>query len=719
VLLFEPLENRLLLTFVAPASGRSDISLDASWQFIRTDVSGAQAKTFNDSSWSTVSLPHTWNALDAQDGGDNYYQGIGWYRKHFTIPSNLAGKDLMLKFDGAMLETNVYVNGTLVGGHKGGYSAFTFDITPFVKVGADNVLAVKVDNSNDPNVIPVVGGTSPDYPKWGGLYRDVHLLASNPIQINQLDMGSSGVSINQAHSFTGHPQIQIAVEMRDDMTKNAMMTATSIVVDHKGKVITTMTSAPTLVQANSVATIHMTSTMKNPHFWDGVNDPYLYTIYTQVTDGKNVTDVDPEPFGARYYSYDATHGFMLNGKPYDLHGVSYYTDRLNEGDATTAAQRAEDIGLIKEMGATTVRLAHFQHASDEYTLLDQDGLIAISEIPLGANYNDSAAFTNNLKQQLTEMMKQTDNHPSVVFLSLANEMPSTADANNLIQTLQTTAKALNSTLITMAQSNDYIDNNVLALPTDLQGFNKYYGWYIKEIKDFPTWLDSLHKDHPNDPVVVSEYGAGGSLIQHQAHPSKPVSTKTSLHPEEYEDIFHENYWADIKARPWILGSWAWSMFDTASDFRNEGDTPGRIDKGFITFDHKTKKDPFYFYKANWTTTPVLYITSRTWTDRPTATNDVKIYSNLPSVTLTINGKTIGTMSPNSIKIALWANQTLKSGANTIKVTGSVNGQSFSDSVTWDVMSTSATPASLAQQAPSLFSSNSVQPNPNDPLKILS
>jgi len=677
----ESLEPRWLLSavtaYVPPTVARTSISLDSAWRFHKGDVAGAQAVGFNDSSWSSISVPHTWNALDGQDGGNNYYRGVGWYRRHLALPTSDAGRELFLQFDGADITADIFVDGTEIGSHAGGYTAFAFDVTSDVHVGADNVIAVKVSNARNLPVAPV----SADYTFDGGIYRDVHLLVLNKLHVDPLNAGSPGVFLQTTDVSAASATLQATVDVRNDLATKQNFTVRTVVVDASGNVVKTLTTAGSLA-AHSGAAFSSTAIIAHPHLWDGRNDPYLYSAYAQVTSSTGTTDVVQQPLGFRWFQITVNDGFFLNGQPYDLHGVDFHQDRLNEGWAITPADTQQDVSLIDEIGATAVRLSHYPHSQLTYNLLDRDGILAWSEIPLVNTISSAPGFADNALQQLREMILQNFNHPSVFVWGLFNEISGSGalDPNPLIAQLNALAHQLDPTRLTTAASNattrDPVNHH-----TDVIAFNRYYGWYYGTLADVPAALDALHAGLPNTPVGLSEYGAGASIFQHTVNPTGIVAA-SSFHPEEYQDLFHEAYWAAISTRKYLWCKFVWNMFDFASDNRAEGDTSGRNDKGLITFDRKTKKDAFYFYKANWSSSPVLYIADRRFTQRTSPTTNVKIYSNCDSVTLKVNGVVIGTLKPSAIHVFNWTGVHLATGVNTIQVTGTRGGKTYTDSCTW-------------------------------------
>jgi beta-galactosidase len=657
--------------------GRTLLSLDESWQFIRQDVDGAEMVGFDDSSWTPVNLPHTWNNLDGQDGGNDYYRGIGWYRKHFTVPAQLSGKELFIKFDGAFFRTDLYVNGTFIGEHRGGFAAFVWDLTPYLTIGGDNVLAVLVDNSLDPNGPPLSG----DFTMDGGLYRHVHFIATDPLHVSLTDYASPGVYLQQTNVSASSADLQITTKLQNDSPASRQTTVTATIFDAAGNVVQTLTSNAA-VDSGAESDVVQTTTLASPHLWNGRSDPYLYQVLVQVLDSTSGTVVDQvkQPLGLRYYSIDPNSGFYLNGQYLDLHGVSFHQDRLNQGWAISDEDQMEDIGMILEIGATFVRLSHYQHPPKTYELLDQVGLVAWSEIPLIDSVTNSTDFFDNATQQLVEMIRQNYNHPAVMVWGMYNELGNDPISQGLVSQLIGVAHTEDPTRLT-TDASDLAPWDAISFLPDVNGFNEYFGWYYGTYNDFAPWADSTHYSYSQRVIGVSEFGAGASIYQHEDNPPQPDPNGT-WHPEEYQDLFHEVYWTQMQTRPFLWCKSVWNMFDFASDVRSDGDTPGRNDKGLVTYDRLTRKDAFYWYKSNWTDDPVLYITSRRYVDRPSNTVDVKVYSNLGAVQLSVNGTVIGTQTSTN-NIFLWSGVTLAAGANTIEVTATQGNTTYTDDVTWN------------------------------------
>ena len=662
--------------YMPPLTQRVDSLLDSNWRFILQDVAGAQAPDFDDSSWTNLNLPHTWNNLDGQDGGNNYYRGVGWYRSHFTPDASETNNEFFLKFDGAFLVADVWVNGNFLGEHQGGFAAFVFDATPFINLGADNVIAVRANNAFNADVPPL----NADFTFFGGLYRDVHLLVTAPVQVSPLDYGSPGIYLATTDVSSNSADLEVTA-----VVSNATATAQDIIVrtvvtDAATNMVAALTNELTL-PAQSVSNVITSSTIMNPHLWNGLGDPYLYQTFTEVWAGTNLLDVVAQPLGIRSFYVDPTNGFFLNGQPYDLHGVNLHQDWLNCGWALTNAQRDTNFMFLKEIGATFLRLSHYEHNDYTYQLADQNGLCVWSEVPVIDYITESPAFYTNTLQQLREMIRQRYNHPSVVCWSVYNEITRNAGpvTTNLInQEVQLVAQEDPTRFSTAASTAS--DGDPSTLYTQLIAFNQYYGWYLSPLNGIGAWADNIHSNYPNRCIGVSEYGAGGSIYQHSENPSFPTNTGTSFHPEEWQDLVIETNWQVMAARPFLWCKLVWTSFDFASDGRDEGDTPGRNDKGLVTFDRQVCKDAFYYFQANWTTNPMVYITGHTFTNRLTNVITAKVYANCDSVELFVNGTSQGGVTSSNC-IFTWP-VSLSPGANNVLAVGIKGASNVTDSLTW-------------------------------------
>jgi beta-galactosidase len=667
-------------TTTASAAARLELGFNRPWRFIRQDVAGAEAINFDDSAWQTVNLPHTWNNLDGQDGGGNYYRGAAWYRRHFKPGSQLAGRSLFLKFDGAATTADVFVNGTLAGTHKGNFAAFCFDVTSLLHVGQDNIIAVRVDNAATEDIAPL----SADFTVFGGLYRDVHLLALDNLSVSPLDYASPGVSIKQVAVTPEQAELEATTKLRNANSASKLATIHYLITDREGRTAREL-SAPATVEAGASTDIVQRITLAKPHLWNGRPDPYLYQLTVEVRDGKRLTDGVTQPFGVRSFRVDPDQGFFLNDRHYPLYGVSRHQDRVDKGWAIGSAEHEEDFRLIEELGCTAVRLAHYQHAQHFYDLCDRGGLVVWAESPLVNAIGPSAAFADNARTQLTELVKQSFNHPSIVCWCLFNELHSKTSWNDapaswdLVPELNKLVKQLDPTRLSTSAACIRADDP-LNFVTDIIGFNRYTGWYFGAPTYWPNTLDELRQKLPSRAIGISEYGAGASIQQHELNPQQP-KTDSHWHPEEWQCTVHEAAWKAMKERPWLWCAFVWNMFDFAVDNRDEGDHAGRNDKGLVTYDRKTKKDAFYWYKANWSDTPFVYITSRRFVNRVEPKTPVKIYSNCGAVELRINGVSQPSLRSDD-HIFLWKDMTLNRGKNRIEATGVWAGKKCTDSCVW-------------------------------------
>jgi beta-galactosidase len=661
----------------AAVPSRDDTLLGDGWRFSKADAAGAEAPAFDDGTWESISVPHTYNALDGQDGGGDYYRGVAWYRRRFEAPADMSGRRAFLGFDAANTRADVYLNGVLLGSHSGGFSAFRFDATEALVPG-ENVLAVKVDNASSADVPPLQA----DFTFFGGLYRDVHLTLTNDLHLDLLDHGSSGVYLKTGNVSAASADVSARVRVTNSGTAAQVADVVLSVLDGAGTSVATLTTSASVPPGETLE-LPLSGTIDSPHLWQGRSDPYLYSARVELTRGGSPVDSLTQPLGFRSFAVDPELGFTLNGQPYDLHGVNRHQDRLGRGWAIGKPEHDEDMAQIVEIGATAIRLAHYQHADYFYELCDRMGMLVWAEIPLVDATTDSPAFTDNARQQLTELIRQSQNHPSIVVWGIGNEQRmSDAPSNALLASLAELVRAEDDSRLSTYAHCCGADTSPLTKHADLVGYNYYYGWYMGNYDQVGSWADGLRISQPGLRFSLSEYGAGASVLQHEDPPRQPSPTAL-FHPEEYQSALHESTWLALAARPFIWGKFIWNMFDFASDGRNEGDTPGRNDKGLVTYDRQTKKDAFYWYKANWSSEPLAYITSRRFVVRTTEAVDVKVYSNLDSVTLSVNGAAVGEPQPVIDRRARWTAVPLALGDNIVEVVANGSaGQNASDSVTW-------------------------------------
>jgi beta-galactosidase len=664
---------RFSLADTRPQNGARDIlSLDANWHFLRSDATDGNSTNIDGKMWKTIDLPHSYNADDGLDA--NTYRGPAWYRRTVTLPKTAANKRTYIEFDGAALATDVWINGTNVGRHEGGYARFRFDITPHIKAGA-NVVAVRVDNSKLPHVAPLSG----DFTVFGGLYRSVRLVTTRDVHFDMLDYGSSGVAFKAMDVTAKSAALNWTARLANDRKQAAKVKLVVRLRDAKQKAVATVSKAVTL-PPQAVTPVSLDTVLDAPHLWQGVDDPYLYTSEVElVAEAAKPAPLDRVSFnvGIRDIRLDPDKGLLLNGKVYDVHGVNlHHTVRPGKGPAVTDAEIDEDFALFDDIGNTGMRFAHYQHAQHEYDLADRKGYLIWTEIPLVNAVNASEAFQANIQQQLRELIRQNINHPSVFVWGIGNEVLKVdEDSARTLAALQKIAKEEDPTRPTAYANCCSEIDGPQSSHSDAIASNIYFGWYNGEFADFGPWMDANRAKRPTTPQAISEYGAGASVKQQEDPPQKPQHDGP-WHPEQYQTLYHESAWKQLEARPWLWANYIWVGFDFASAGRKEGDSIGINDKGLITYDRKVKKDAYFWYQANWTTKPMVYITSRRHTLRKTAEVEVKVYSNQQTVSLRMNGQDLG---PQLVvdRVARWKVK-LVPGNNRIEATT----DALADTVEW-------------------------------------
>jgi beta-galactosidase len=655
---------------------RQDQLLNSDWRFRLDDVRGAETNGFDDSGWQTVSLPHNWGWEDAQ-AGRPHYRGPGWYRRELKVEVQL-GKRFFLRFEAASLVADVYLNGKLEGEHRGGFGAFCFEITKDLSDTGTNILAVRVDNTRAPDIAPLDG----DFSVYGGLYRPVHLLVTERETFTPMDHGSPGVAWRQTSVTTAEAALDVTAQISNGSKAKTLLTLVVSVFDADGKAAAHSEQSVTLAPRDT-APYFLRVTVPQPHLWNGRKDPYLYKAVVELRSTNGVLDRVEQPLGLRFYSVDPDRGFFLNGQSYPLHGVDRHQDYMNKGWAISEADMEEDVGLLKELGANVVRCAHYQHSDYFYSLCDKAGILVWAEIPQVNVIRDTPEFENTSRDQLLDLIRQNINHPAIFVWSLGNEIGSHSDdPHGELQDLAAVAHGEDPTrptiMATMTDARPQM-NKI----TDVLGWNIYPGWYRGAKEDYGRQLDGLRETSRHGGFYLSEYGAGANAAQHEQNPVHP-KPGGPWHPEEWQSEVHEAAWAAIKQRPFVWGAFVWCMFDFAVSTRHEGGVEGLNDKGLVTRDRKTKKDAFYFYKANWSDEPTLYITSRRFTERTNAITDVKIYANVKEPELFINGISQGKRVEGDNGVFVWKDVALSPGKNKISARAQANGQTLIDECVWNL-----------------------------------
>jgi len=669
----------LALAFSFSLYARESTLLDSGWRFKLGEADGAQNVRFGERSdkfWPTVSVPHCWGWEDAQQGRE-YYQGPGWYRRELDVTPE-TDKRYFLRFEAAGSVADVYLNGRLLGRHRGAFGAFAFEITTNLSATGTNVLAVRVSNAPEPDLAPLGG----DFPLYGGLYRPVHLIVTGEENFTLTDHGSPGVAWRQTSVTGTQAVLDVAAQISVRQDRKQPLTFAARVFDAIGNCIASNETGITISAATNMTSPYwLRLVVPQPHLWSGRPDPYLYRAVVELRSTNGVVDAVGQPLGLRYYSVDPDKGFLLNGKPYPVYGVCRHQDRPDKGWAISEADQDEDLQIIEELGATAVRCAHYQHSDYFYDLCDEAGILVWAEIPQVNVVHDTPAFEEGSRNQLLDLIRQNINHPSIFAWSLFNEIgPGSDDPHRNLQDLNLVARGEDPTRPTIAATRTEKFPQMNKIP-DWLGWNLYYGWYTGKKDELGKALDKYRDSSRQGGFCLSEYGAGANVTQHEENPPPP-KWSGSWHPEEYQSAVHEANWAAIRARPFVWGSFIWNLFDFTSYFRREGDVQGVNDKGLVTRDRKVKKDAFYFYQANWSDLPVLYLTSRRFTERTNGVTDVKIYSNAGQVELLLDGKSQGKREDGTNCVFIWKDIQLKPGANRVEARAERGGIELSDSCVW-------------------------------------
>ena len=665
----------LSLVFVTTVSSarRAVIPLNNDWLF-------RFSHEVHKESGHKVALPHTWNAVDALSGKPDYKRGIGNYSRSLFVPASWQGRRIFIRFEGANTTTDLFLNGKHIGEHRGGYGAFIFELTDKIIYGAKNQLLVRVNNAEQLDVMPLVG----DFNFYGGIYRNVALLLTNDVCISPLDYASPGIYLRQIKVDAQQADVKADV-MLDNPTDKTQQVEVAVEVFSGDKAIIKQQKSIRLEAQAMVEKHTIPFTIRRPHLWNGTQDPFIYKVKVSLWQGKTLLDEVEQPLGLRSYKVDPARGFFLNGHHLQLHGVCRHQDRAVVGNALAPEDIREDVKLMCEMGVNAVRLAHYPHSSYAYDQMDRAGIVTWAEIPFvgpggyaDKGFVDSERFRANGKAQLCELIRQHFNHPSICFWGLFNELKYEDDnPSDYIHELNTLAHAEDSTRLTTCASNQMGEMNFI---TDVMAWNRYDGWYGSTPSTLATFLDEMHAKYPQLCIALSEYGAGASVRQQQDSLIQP-QPNSWWHPENWQTFYHIRNWDIISHRPFLWGSFVWNMFDFGAAHRTEGDRPGINDKGLVTHDRKTKKDAYYFYKANWNPEPMVYIAGKRCTERKKGDIDLWVFSNCKSVTLTINGKPLPALTPNDISLCTF-HITLQPGLNRIVAKGMKAGKAVKDE--WEV-----------------------------------
>ena len=604
---------------------RNIININENWKFIQEDAGLPSVYPEN---WQTVDVPHSWNAVDGCDGNGSYDRGQYWYAKTFETPMQpLAGGRVFVEFMGVNSEATVYVNGEKVTYHEGGYSTFRAEITDLCKDGEENLLVVAVNNKANDYVYP----QHADFTFYGGIYRDVNLISVPDAHFDLEYYGGPGIMVTPKPTECGGATFEI-----ESWVKNAdeNFTVQYSIFDEDGEEV-----GYAVRPADATKT---TIFVPDANLWD-FDEPYLYTVVAELQRRNETYDDIEVNVGVREFKCDPQEGFSINGVPTPLRGVSRHQDVMYLGNALTREEHYDDAYIIKELGANTIRLAHYQHSQDFYDACDELGFAIWAEIPFISVMSKNPAAHQNCIEQMKELIVQNYNHPSIMFWGVSNEILIGGISEQLVENhkeLNALCKEMDPTrLTTIAHVSFTPVDGPMHYITDTESYNHYFGWYGGKMEDNGPWLDNFHEKHPTICLGVSEYGCEGIITYHGPEP------KCKDYSEDYQALYHEHMAKVLDERPWIWSSHVWNMFDFGCAARNEGGVAGRNNKGLVTMDRKTKKDSYYIYKAYWNAEPMVHLCGKRYAQRAGEEREIKVYTNQDSVTLYLNGKEVATQEP--------------------------------------------------------------------------
>ena len=676
------------------------IDFNTDWKFKKGDDSVATKNDISDDEWDKITLPHCYNAEDIQSKASEsnligfrgkttgkkeygYYRGITWYRKSFTFAENINTKRIFLKFGAVSTIADVYVNEKHIVKHTNAFSAFTIEITEFLNpFGQENIIAVKVDNSKYSNLPPLSG----DFPIMGGIYRPVELLLKEKSCISPLDYGTEGIYISQTQVSKTNAKLEYKILLLNSELERNNFTIKTTVLDMDGNSVGQVTE--TVKSIKKDFTVSLLLEIENPHLWHGRKDPYLYTSCTRLVHKSEVLDEINISIGIRDIKFDPKKGFFLNGEPYFMSGVAKHQDKFGKGWALTKEDLELDHNIMYDLGIRALRLSHYQHPSYIYDLCDKSGILIWTEIPVVNTVSFDDEFLENATEALKALIRQNYNHPSVFLWGLFNEigMFQVKDPSPVIEKLNELAHKEDPYRLTTSAAISFSTiRKRLHRITDVLAINTYPGWYFGKPEDMTKFIRSYFKLRKKEKIGVSEYGAGGALSHHDQDPKK-VNTKGQWHPEEWQTRVHEITYPLIRNSTQTWGSFIWNMFDFAVPFRNEGDTPGLNDKGLVTYNRKTKKDVYFYYKAQWSDEPFIHLGSKRHVNRTEKSTPVRVYANQKKIFLWLNQEFIGEIpqvAPGCFQID---DISLAQGENHIRVGDSKECTGLIDECIWVLLS---------------------------------
>ncbi len=670
----------LVFTWSMTAQTRQVIPFNDNWQFKRGPFPQEQTvfRSQWEQKWKDISLPHTWNAKDMQMEHNKFYEGAAYYRKSFSVDTSWKEKQVFIKFEGVGQVTDIYVNDQFIGKHMGGYSAFSYNITSALKWEETNEVLVKADNTARPDVIPINHSL---FGVYGGIYRPVWLLVTDNAHFAVTDHASSGVYISQNNVSAKQADVQVKVKLVNETLQSRPLTLESKIMDANGKLISKKITKLDLA-ASGLQTYLQNYHLSRPHLWQGRKDPYLYKVICQLKDNGQVIDEVIQPLGLRQVEVVAGKGVFLNGEKYPMYGVCRHQDWWEIGSALENTHHDTDLEMIMEIGATTVRLAHYQQSDYFYSKCDSLGLLVWAEIPFVNRVSGEEAA--NAKTQLRELIRQSYNHPSIYIWGLHNEVyrPHAYTAQ-LTRDLHDLAKTEDPGRYTVAVNGYGHMEHPVNMQADVQGMNRYFGWYEKTIESIEEWVVNLEKNYPNQKLMLTEYGADSNIHHQTEYIGNTIKWYGDYFPETYQTKMHEVQWGVIAKHPYITASYLWNMFDFAVPMWKRGGVEARNLKGIVTIDRKVRKDAFYWYKANWSDEPVVYLTQRRNTDREKKITSITVYSNIGVPTIRLNGKVVSDYKKGTTDVHyIFENVELAMGENTIEAIVEKDGSIVKDEIQW-------------------------------------
>lgn len=671
----------VLLSWQVMADAREVKSFNEGWQFKKGPFAQdpVKYKSIFEGKWSDVEIPHTWNAKDMQLKYNEFYAGDTYYRKTFFADEALKDKRVFIRFEGVGQVATLYVNGEFLGEHKGGYSAFAFDLSKMLKYGQDNEILVRVNNASRPDVIPV---NHVLFGVYGGIYRPVWLIVTEKVNIAVTDHASSGVYITQKNVSPKSADVKVKVKLENKYKTPQQVVLENAIYDRDGK-LRLKKSENVTVTPQGVQSFETDFVVRNPHLWQGRKDPYLYKVVTRVKSGEQVLDEMVQPLGLRKYEIKAGDGFYLNGEKYPMYGVCRHQDWWGIGSALKKENHDFDLAMIMDIGATTVRFAHYQQSDYIYSKCDSLGLIIWAEIPFVNRVSTQEG--PNAKQQLVELIRQSFNHPSIYIWGLHNEVYNPAEyTSTLTKELNDVAKTEDPDRYTASVNGFGHMEHPVNLNADVQGMNRYFGWYEKKIQDMKPWIENLETQYPTYKFMLTEYGADANIGHQTEYLGESLNWGKPYYPETFQTKLHEYQWSVIAQHPYIIASYLWNMFDFGVPASYRGGVPARNMKGLMTIDRKIKKDSYFFYKANWSKDPVVYITQRRLKEREKKVTTVTVYSNIGEPTVYLNDKKLTGVKKGYTDIHyIFENVELQQGKNVLKAVAAKGGKTYEDTIEWN------------------------------------